>query len=84
MDFDWRRVGQRLLDSDRNIIDIGRDQPDEPNRRETMLMMWRSQKGSAATYRVLADTFKLLQYGRVAEKVEKMVGESSDGGRLEY
>ena len=83
LDFDWRRVGRRLLDSEQNITDIGRDQPDEQNRRETMLMLWHSQRGKAATYRVLADKFRQLKYGHIAEQVEKMVGESSNGGRLD-
>ena len=70
--FDWRRVGRRLLGSPQNITDIDHDQPDEPNRRETMLMVWKSQKGSSATYRVLAETFEKLQYGLIAEKVKEM------------
>ena len=74
LDFDWRRVGRRLLESDQNITDIGRDEPDEQNRREKVLMMWQSQKGSSATYRVLAEIFEKLQYGDIAEKVKEMEG----------
>ena len=74
LDFDWRRVGRRLLQSEQYITDIHRDQPDEPNRREKMLMIWQSQKGSSATYRVLASTFQTLQYGAIAEKVKEMEG----------
>eukprot|EP00731_Ephydatia_muelleri_P005748 Em0002g1924a len=70
--FDWRRVGRRLLASQQNITDIHRDEPDEPNRREAMLMMWQSQKGSLASYSVLAETFETLGYGEIAEKVKEM------------
>ena len=73
--FDWRRVGRRLLASRQNITDIYRDEPDEANRREAMLMMWQSQKGSSATYSVLAETFETLQYGEIAEKVKEMEGQ---------
>ena len=66
------RVGRRLLKSTQSITDIGRDQPDEPNRRETVLMMWQSQKGSSATYRLLAETFEKLGYRKIAEKVKEM------------
>ena len=72
--FDWRRVGRRLLASQQNITDICRDEPDEQNRREAMLMMWQSQKGSSATYSVLAETFETLGYGEIAEKVKEMEG----------
>ena len=69
------RVGRRLLKSTQSITDIGRDQPDEPNRSETVLMMWQSQKGSSATYRLLAETFEKLGYGKIAEKVKEMEGQ---------
>ena len=74
LDFDWMRVGRRLLKSTQSITDISRDQPDEPNRRETVLMMWQSQKGSLASYSVLAETFEKLGYGNIAEKVKEMEG----------
>ncbi|KAL5505377.1 hypothetical protein EMCRGX_G006799 [Ephydatia muelleri] len=66
--FDWRRVGRRLLASQQNITDICREEPDEPNRREAVLMKWQSQKGSSATYSVLAEAFKTIGYGDIAEK----------------
>ena len=69
------RVGRRLLKSTQSITDIGRYQPDEPNRRETVLMMWQSQMGSSATYRLLAETFEKLGYGKIAEKVKEMEGQ---------
>ena len=72
LDYDWKRVGRHLLESEQNIIDIFRDEPDEPNRRQKVLIVWKSQKGSSATYRVLAETFEKLQYGLIAEKVKKM------------
>ena len=74
-DFDWKPVGRRLLESEQNITDILRDEPNEQNRREKMLMMWQSQKGSSATYRVLAEAFQKLRYGNIAEKVKEMEGQ---------
>ena len=74
LNYDWRRVGRHLLESEQNITDIFRDEPDEPNRRQKVLMVWKSQKGSSATYRVLAETLEELQYGDIAEKVKKMEG----------
>ena len=72
LDFDWRRVGRRLLESEQNITDIRINEPDEQNRREKVLIMWQSQKGSSATYRVLAEKFEKLKYGNIAEKVKEM------------
>ena len=83
--FDWKRVGRRLLDSEQNIEDIGRNEPSEENRREKMLMVWREQKGSAATYRVLIQAFDKIGNGRLVEKVTEMVprgGGSCNGGRV--
>ncbi|KAL5484179.1 hypothetical protein EMCRGX_G020631 [Ephydatia muelleri] len=74
LDFDWRQVGRCLLESEQNTTDIGCVQPDEPNRRETVLMMWQSQKGSSATYIVLATIFEKLGYGNIAEKMKEMEG----------
>ena len=73
-DFDWMKVGRRLLVSEQNITDIGRDEPNESNRRDAVLMMWQRQKGSSATYRVLAETFEQLQYCEIAKKVKEMEG----------
>ena len=73
-DFDWKLVGRRLLVSEQIITDIGRDEPNESNRRDTVLMMWQRQKGSSATYRVLAETFEQLQYCHIAKKVKEMEG----------
>ena len=75
LDFDWKPVGRRLLESEQNITDILHDEPNEQNRREKMLMMWQSQKGSSATYRLLAETFEKLGYGKIAEKVKEMEGQ---------
>ena len=79
--FDWRRVGRHLLECEQNITDIHRDEPDEQNRREKVLMVWQSQKGSLATYAVLAETFQKLKCGNITEKVKEMCRErSNDGG----
>ena len=71
-DFDWKRVGRRLLESEQNITDICRDESDEPNRRDKMLMMWQSQKGSSATYSVLAETFEKLGYSKIVQRLKEM------------
>ena len=83
--FDWKRVGRRLLDLEQNIEDISRNEPSEENRREKMLMMWREQKGSAATYRVLIQAFEKIGNRSLVENVTKMVprgGGSCNGGRV--
>ena len=74
LDFDWKPVGRRLLESEQNITDILHDEPNEQNRREKMLMMWQSQKGSLATYRALAETFEKLRYSNIVQVVKEMEG----------
>ena len=73
-DFDWKPVGRRLLESEQIITDIHREEPNEQNRREKMLMMWQSQKGSSATYSVLAEAFEKLRNSKIAEMVKEMEG----------
>ena len=71
MEFDWKLVGRRLLDSDQLITDIDRDEKNEQNKREGMLMLWQSRKGSMATYKVLVEIFQKLNYNRLAEDLSK-------------
>ncbi|KAL5469233.1 hypothetical protein EMCRGX_G030458 [Ephydatia muelleri] len=72
-DFDWRCVGRRLLDSDQAITDIDNDKPNEQNKRDEILISWHHKKGSKATYSVLMETFEVLKYGELAEKVKQLI-----------
>ena len=81
--FDWKTVGRRLLESEKNITDILIDEQSEQNKKEAVLIMWQRQKGSSATYRVLAETFQKLNYGNTEEKVKEMWSKrSNDGGSV--
>ena len=80
-EFDWRCVGRRLLDSDQAITDIDNDKPNEQNKRDEILISWHHKKGSKATYSVLMETFEVLKYGELAEKVKQLI-EGNTGGRL--
>eukprot|EP00731_Ephydatia_muelleri_P004097 Em0002g273a len=58
--FDWKRVGNRLLD-DQDVIDIDREEHEEQNKREKMLLKWLQQKGGSATYRRLVEVLEVLK-----------------------
>ena len=76
-DFDWKRVGRRLI-GDQCVRDIDREEHDEPNRRDRMLLTWLQQAGSKATcsrlVRVLDETGNRL----TAERVTNLVMEGEN------
>ena len=70
--FDWKRVGNRLLD-DQDVIDIDREEHEEQNKREKMLLKWLQQKGGRATYRRLVEVLEVLKCKETAEAVTRLV-----------
>ena len=82
LQFDWERVGNRLLPL-QIVSDVRRDQPDEANRREKMLTTWLQQKGAKATYARLVKEFNGLGFTATAEKVIELATESMRGEERE-
>ena len=78
--FDWKRVGNRLL-GDQSVDDINREEHEEQNKREKMLLKWLQKEGGGATYRRLVEVLEALKYKETAEAVTRLVME--DGKRLQ-
>ena len=78
--FDWRTLGRRLI-SPMCVSDIDREEHDEQNKRERMLLTWLQQEGSKATYRCLVEALERLGNKATAEKVTRLVmqGEMWEG-----
>ena len=70
-DFDWRRVGRRLL-GDQKVRDIDREGGSEGEKRENMLLQWKRTKARDATYRVLVKVLRDLDNNATADRVEKL------------
>ena len=68
-DFDWRRVGRRLL-GDQKVRDIDREGGSEGEKRENMLLQWRRTKARDATYRALVKVLRELVNNATADHVE--------------
>ena len=74
LEFDWKSVGKRLLD-DQSIDDIDREEHNEQNKREKMLLKWLQQEGSRATYSCLMEVLEVLKLKDTAEAVTRLVME---------
>ena len=72
LQFDWKVLGRRLLNSVQNVEDIDREEKEEQHKREKMLLKWKEQKGSGATYRKLTDTLMELGNKHTAESIEQL------------
>lgn len=70
--FDWKLVGNRLL-TPQSVTDISRDESDEANRRDKMLITWLQQDGAKATYARLVEVLKDVGRTDTAEKVIELV-----------
>ena len=68
-DFDWRRVGRRLLGRQK-VEDIDREGGSEAEKRENMLLQWKRTKARDATYSALVKVLKELDYNESADRVE--------------
>ena len=70
--FDWKKIGHRLLKKKQDITDIDREEDSEQLKRDKVLMKWKEQEGSGATYQKLIDTFKNLRNKDAAEGVQQL------------
>eukprot|EP00731_Ephydatia_muelleri_P002887 Em0001g2887a len=70
-DFDWVRVGRRLL-SDQKVRDIDREGSSEGDKRETMLLEWKRTKSCNATYLALVKVLRAIQNNATADRVEAL------------
>eukprot|EP00731_Ephydatia_muelleri_P002943 Em0001g2943a len=70
-DFDWVRVGRRLL-SDQKVRDIDREGSSEGDKRETMLLEWKRTKSCNATYLALVKALRAIQNNATADRVEAL------------
>ena len=71
-DFDWERVGRRLI-GDQNVKDIKRESSNEAKRRENMLLEWKKTKARQATYQALVNALQATGYKTTAERVKELV-----------
>ena len=58
LQFDWKSLGRRLLKTEQDIKDIDNEEKAEQHKREKVLLKWKEQQGSSATYQKLVDTLK--------------------------
>ena len=70
-EFDWRRVGRRLL-SDQKTRDIDREGGSEGDKREKMLLEWTRTKAHDATYGALVKVLRDLENNATADRVEEL------------
>ena len=70
-DFDWRRVGRRLL-SDQKVRDIDREGGSEGEKRENILLKWKRTKARDATYTALVKVLRDLDNNATADRVEEL------------
>lgn len=70
-DFDWKRVGRRLIGVQK-VTDIVNEGGSEGEKRENMLLEWKSTKSHDATYRALVNALKALDNNSTANRVEKL------------
>ena len=68
-DFDWRRVGRRLL-GDQKVRDIDREGGSEGDKRDNMLLQWKRTRARDATYRALVNVLRDLDNNATADRVE--------------
>ena len=79
-DFDWVRVGRRLL-SDQKVRDIDRERSSEGDKRETMLLEWKRTKSRDATYLALVKVLRAIENNATADRVEALEKNKSQGNR---
>eukprot|EP00731_Ephydatia_muelleri_P002898 Em0001g2898a len=70
-DFDWVRVGRRLL-SDQKVRDIETEGSSEGDKRDTMLLEWKKAKSRDATYQALVKVLRAIQNNATADRVEAL------------
>ena len=70
-DFNWRRVGRRLL-GDLKVQDIDREGGSEAEKRENMLLQWKKTKSHNATYQELVKVLRAIEDNSTADHVEEL------------
>eukprot|EP00731_Ephydatia_muelleri_P012857 Em0007g167a len=73
-DFDWRRVGNRLI-GDRKVKDIDHEKGSEGEKREKMLLKWKETKSCKATYQALVKVLRAIENNATADQVEELLRE---------
>ena len=72
LQFDWKLLGRRLLKTEQDVKDIDREEKEEQHKREKVLIKWKQQQGSGATYQKLTDTLIEIGNKGTAEKIEQL------------
>ena len=70
-DLDWRLVGRRLI-GDLKIKDIDKEGGSERDKRERMLLGWKTTKARNATYGALVKVLRDLENNATADRVEEL------------
>ena len=70
-EFDWRRVGRRLL-SDQMVQDIDREGGSEGEKRETMLLQWKRTKSHDASYQSIVKALRAIECNATADRVGEL------------
>ena len=77
--FDWRRVGRRLL-SDQNVRDIDIEGGSEREKRDKMLIEWKRTKSRNATYQALVKELRAIGNNATADRVEELEWKNKQQG----
>ena len=72
LQFDSSKIGHQLLKSSRDVSNIYDEEGTDQQRRERMLLKWRAQQGSGATYLKLYEALISCGYKVAADKVQQM------------
>ena len=72
LQFDWKSLGRRLLNTEQDVKDIDHEEKEEQHKRDKVLLKWQEQQGSSATYQKLTDTLKEVGNKDTAERVEQL------------
>ena len=72
LQFDWKSLGRRLLKTEQDVKDIDNEEKVEQHKREKVLLKWKEQQGSSATYQKLVDTLKEVGNKITAEGVGQL------------
>ena len=70
-DFDWRRVGRRLI-GDQKTTNIDNERCNEENKRDRMLLKWKESKARDATFGALVKVLRDLGNKATADRVKEL------------
>ena len=77
-DFEWRRVGRRLI-GEQKVRDIDIEGVSEGDKREKMLLEWKRTRSRNATYHALVKVLREVVNNATADRVEKLEKSKSQG-----